>query len=160
MSFSDSNLHTEHFYPKYDYSDYEDIEQDLPDIFGRSKLRNSGLAHRLHPSLRGDDDADSDSYRYGFNAGSGSNSSTPSPTPAESPSSIEIGVGGGLSSYKPSMLSPFDNFHSPGFSGSLDIDSPIEETESEGTSKNTEQVDENSTDYYSSLNADTAALLW
>ena len=160
MSFSDSNLHTEHFYPKYDYSDYEDIEQDLPDIFGRNKLRNSGLAHRLHPSLTGEEDTDG--YRYGFNAGSGSNSSTPSPTPAESPSSIavDIGRGGGLSSYKPSMLSPFDHLHTPGFTGSLDIDSPIEETESEETSKDTEKGDGNSSDYYSSLNADTAALLW
>lgn len=162
MSFSDSNLHTEHFYPKYDYSDYEDIEQELPDIFGRSKLRNSGLAHRLHPSLMGEEDTDSDSYRYGFNAGSESNSSTPSPTAAESPSSIGVDTGGGrgLSDYKPSMLSPFDNFHTPGFSGSLELDSPTEETESEGTGRDTEKVDGNSTDYYSSLNADTAALLW
>ena len=111
----------------------------------------------------GEEGTDSDSYRYGFNADSGSNSSTPSPTAAGSPSSIGVDSGGGrgLSDYKPSMLSPFDNFHAPGFSGSLDLDSPTEENDSEGTNRDTEEkVDGNSTDYYSSLNADTAALLW
>ena len=162
MSFSDSNLHTEHFYPKYDYSDYEDIEQELPDIFGRGKLRNAGLAHRLHPSLREDNDTDSDSYRYGFNPGAGSNSSTPSPTATDSSSSTGVGGGneGGFSNYKPSILASFDSFNAPGFTGSPIINSPIKEAESDETSTDTEQVDGNSMDYYSSLNADTAALLW
>lgn len=156
-------MHTEHFYPKYDYSDYEDIEQELPDIFGRNKLRNAGLAHRLHPSLRTDSESQSDSYRYGF---SGSNSSSPSPISTDSPSSnggFGAGGGGGLSSYKPSSLSPFDSlasFSSPGHSTPLSIGSPIKEVEFEEASTDTEQTDDNSTDYYSSLNADTAALLW
>ena len=161
VSFSDSNLEIEHFYPKYDYSDYEDIEQERPDIFGRSKLRNSGLSHRLHPSLRMDNDTNSDSYRYGggFNSSpGGSNTSSPSP-PATTETPITNGVlgGGGLSSYTPSMLSPFDNLSS--FTASP-IASPIKEEEA-SSSMEVEQVDGNSADdYYSSLNADTAALLW
>ena len=52
------------------------------------------------------------------------------------------------------MLSPFDAFTaSP-------ISSPIKEEET-SSSTEVEQVDGNSEDdYYSSLNADTAALLW
>ena len=156
VSFSDSNLHTEHFYPKYDYSDYEDIEQELPDIFGRGKLRNSGLSHRLHPSLRVDNDVDSDAYRYGFNSNSSNNLSSPPPSSSDLPSN---GVEGGLSSYKPSMLSPFDSlasFNSPGYS--TPPTTPIKEDPREDISN--EQIEDNSTDYYSSLNADTAALLW
>ena len=157
VSFSDSNLEIEHFYPKYDYSDYEDIEQELPDIFGRSKLRNAGLSHRLHPSLRTDNDTNSDTYRYGggFNSSSSNPASSPSPPAApESHATNGILSGGGLSSYTPSMLSPFDAFTaSP-------ISSPIKEEET-SSSTEVEQVDGNSEDdYYSSLNADTAALLW
>ena len=164
VSFSDSNLETEHYYPKYDYSDYEDIEQERPDIFGRSKLRNAGLSHRLHPSLRTDNDSNSDDYRYGgkFNSSSGSSNPASSPSPSstaapEVPSTNGIFGGGGLSSYTPSMLSPFDAF------SASPISSPIkeEETETKDSSTEVEQVDGNSADdYYSSLNADTAALLW
>ena len=170
VSFSDSSLHTEHFYPKYDYSDYDEIEQELPDIFGRGKLRtiNAGLSHRLHPSLRTDNEPDSDSYRYGFNSSTGSNPSSPSPHStsnlADSPSSVGVGLGGGgggLSSYKPSMLSSFDSlgsFSSPVHSPPV-IASPITEDVSAEADAESEQVD-SATDYYSTLNADTAALLW
>ena len=153
-------METEHFYPKYDYSDYEDIEQELPDIFGRSKLRNAGLSHRLHPSLRTDNDTSSDSYRYGggFNSNSSSGNPTSSPSPQaapESPATNGVLGGGGLSSYTPSMLSPFDAF------SASPISSPIKEEETTDGSTEVEQVDGNSADdYYSSLNADTAALLW
>jgi hypothetical protein len=61
----------------------------------------------------------------------------------------------GLSSYTPSMLSPFDAF------SASPISSPIKEEETTNGDTEIEQVDGNSADdYYSSLNADTAALLW
>ena len=169
VSFSDSSLHTEHFYPKYDYSDYDEIEQELPDIFGRGKLRNvnTGLSHRLHPSLRTDNDTNSDSYRYGFNSSAGGNPSSPSPSSStDSPSSVGLGGGGGLSSYKPSMLSSFDSLgtfshsmHSP----TPTLPSPIKEEASAEADADSDKVDgaeDDSTDFYSTLNADTAALLW
>ena len=53
------------------------------------------------------------------------------------------------------MLSPFDAF------SASPISSPIKEEETNSNSgTEVEQVDGNSDDYYSSLNADTAALLW
>ena len=167
VSFSDSSLHTEHFYPKYDYSDYDEIEQELPDIFGRGKLRNvnTGLSHRLHPSLRTDNDTNSDSYRYGFNSSAGGNPSSPSPSSStdHSPSSVGLGGGGGLSSYKPSMLSSFDSLGTFSHLPTPTLPSPIKEEASAEADADSDKVDgaeDDSTDFYSTLNADTAALLW
>ncbi len=55
VSWSDSQLTSEHVYPKYDYSDYEEVEQPSSSV----------LSHRLHPSLL--PPSDGDPYTAGFN---------------------------------------------------------------------------------------------
>ena len=45
VSWSGSNLVMEHTYPKYDYSDYDHLDQEEP------HPKNLGFSHHLHPSL-------------------------------------------------------------------------------------------------------------
>lgn len=121
----------EHFYPKYDYSDYDEIEHasDSP------STENSGLSHRLHPSLRPNE---SDPYGYGFN----SSKSPPSN------SSLSTFVPKALSSFSPQTVSGYSDRNQ--VVAANDTNRTIEEV----------PVDEETDDYYADLTSNTAALLW
>lgn len=123
---------SEHFYPKYDYSDYEDAEE-APTSSGPPSTANSGLSHRLHPSLRPNNE--SDPYAYGF----GSALSPRSP-PADN--SLSTFVPKALSSQ---IVSSYSDHH-------LEVatNGAIEEV----------AVEEETDDFYADLASNTAALLW
>lgn len=125
----------EHFYPKYDYSDYDEIEQD--DTSKPPSTKNSGLSHRLHPSLRPSNE--SDPYSYGF----GSTVSPRSPTHDNS-----------LSTFVPKALS--------GYSQSPEILSDRNHAVVNDNSRTLEEAtaEEEADDFYTDLTSNTAALLW
>ena len=68
MSFSDSQLTIQHSYPKYDYKDYDGVNNEGPE--------DGGLSQRIHPSLRRNDDFG----RYGSPSGNGLSGWTPALT--------------------------------------------------------------------------------
>ena len=133
VSWSDTQLTSEHFYPKYDYSDYDDIDQE--NSSGSSKNANSGLSHRLHPSLRPND---SDPYGYGF-------TSPASPRSATADNSLSTFVPKALSTYTPQILSSY--------SQEVDVNNST-------TGTLEEEVEDQTNDFYADLNSNTAALLW
>ncbi len=106
---------------------------------GSGPTGNSGLAQRLHPSLRKNDD--SDPYGYGF-----SSPVSPRSPPAEN--SLSTFVPKGLSSYSPQILSGYSDLSEEGANDqddrSLQEVIPEEETD----------------DFYADLASNTAALLW
>lgn len=141
VSWSDTNLVLEHYYPKYDYSDYEEVERDVnSDTSNLASTENSGLSHRLHPSLR--PSTDSDPYSYGFSSGVSSRS------PA-SDNSLSTFVPKALSAYSqsPQILSSYSDRNQV---AANDISRPLEEVTPE------EETD----DFYADLTSNTAALLW
>ena len=138
VSWSDTHLVMEHFYPKYDYSDYEEAEKDVAS--NPASTENSGLSHRLHPSLRPSNA--SDPYAYGF-------SSTGSP---RSPSSDNS-----LSTFVPKALSAYSQ--APQISSSY---SDRNQVAADDNSRRLEEVmpEEETDDFYADLTSNTAALLW
>ena len=166
MAFSDTELITEHQYPKYDYSDYENIQEDNVSAgfsfsFWKSKVEveeddeQSGLSHRLHPSLRSPE-PDPDTYRYSPSRDSVSPVSSPPPPAAASSSSS-------LHNYKPSILSSYGDSLQQSYTTAMENGTEYEEEEQE------EEVDSGGlvategpslSNFYASLSSDTAAMLW
>lgn len=123
VSFSDSQLTVEHTYPKYDYSDYDGVNSE-----GET---DSGLAQKIHPSLRHGDDFG----RYG------------------SPSGSLSGWTPSLTGYGDLLLQQLSgNFNSPPTSPVKKSSSPQKTSDSSS--------DDQANDFYANLNSDTAALLW
>jgi hypothetical protein len=137
VSWSDTHLVLEHYYPKYDYSDYDDIEQE--NAVKSSSTENSGLSHRLHPSLRNNNE--SDPYGYGFNP-------VVSPRSHTSENSLSTFVPKALSSYSQSPQV------SPTYSDRDQVVSTNNSTLEEVT------PEEENDDFYADLTSNTAALLW
>ena len=145
MSFSDSSLTEEHFYPKYSYHDYDEVnESEEANSLSTDGGSNSGLSQRLHPSLRPINETDSDMYRY-----------SPSKT-------------GSLGQYTPSIMGSYNyndmlqNLNSLSTQGSKES-SPPKNPEPEPIPEEPEYsspVNDVANDFYSHLSADTGALLW
>ena len=151
VSFSDSQLTIEHFYPKYTYHDYDDINSDEDNVSNpgitHSTTVNSGLSHKLHPSLRSTNENDSDVYRY-----------SPSKASPMKPSSHSS-----LGAYTPSILSGYNgmlqnHISGSGYNSTSPVKSPVKAPEEPDYSS--PGIDDRAADFYSHLNTDTAALLW
>lgn len=133
VSWSDTQLTSEHCYPKYDYSDYDDIDQERS---SRNSINvNSGLSHRLHPSLRPNE---SDPYGYGF-------TSPASPRSTTADNSLSTFVPKALSTYSPQILSSYLQ--------EVGVHNGATETLEE-------ELEDQTNDFYADLNSNTAALLW
>ena len=167
MAFSETDLTVEHYYPKYDYSDYEEIQEGeisatISFSFWKSKEaveaaeaeEESGLAQRLHPSLRSPE-PDPDTYRYSPSRDSTSSSSS-------SPSSSRT-----LHNYKPSILasygegedtSSFQQSYSKAMENGMTDDS--DQTDGDGESHLMPAEGSSLSNFYASLSSDTAAMLW
>ena len=167
MSFSDSQLVLEHVYPKYDYSDYEEIDHDKEDrgwseTDGGNANENSGLSHKLHPSLRPTDTNSADPYGYSSPSPPKTASyryNSPSPTNKHNLSDSD------LQHYTPSILSSYGDALQKHFSG--DTSSPLHNGLRENASPTAESSDdvmpateEQTSDFYATLNSDAAAMLW
>lgn len=160
VAFSETDLTVEHYYPKYDYSDYEDIQEDnvttsssfsfwkSKEIVEAASDDESGLSQRLHPSLRSPE-PDPDTYRY-----SPSRDSTPVVT--SSPT---------LQNYKPSILSSYGDSLQQTYTDAMENGATEEET-----SNSFDEIDSGGhimpaegsslSNFYASLSSDTAAMLW
>ena len=167
MAFSETDLTVEHYYPKYDYSDYEEIQEGeisatISFSFWKSKEaveaaeaeEESGLAQRLHPSLRSPE-TDPDTYRYSPSRDSTSSSTT-------SPSSSQT-----LHNYKPSILSSygeegntssFQQSYSKAMENGMTDDSDQNDGDNESHLMPAEGP--SLSNFYASLSSDTAAMLW
>ena len=163
----------EHYYPKYDYSDYEDIQDNEVSTgfsfsFWKSKIaveavdseEQNGLSQRLHPSLLSPE-PDPDTYRY-------SPSRDPAPTSPPPRDHTSPSTSTTLHNYKPSILSSYgqdggDSLQQT-YSRAMENGTVEEEREerdggggggylmpAEGTSVS---------NFYASLSSDTAAMLW
>jgi len=136
VSWSDTNLTEEHFYPKYSYEDYDDINSDKEDN------SDNELSQPIHPSMRATNETDSDMYRY-------------SPGRASS-----------LGSYTPSIMSNFNSnmaSHLSGFSpraANSTAKKPPTPVQEEPVYNNNANNNDPANDFYSNLTTDTAALLW
>ena len=166
VSFSDSDLEMQHVYPKYDYSDYEDIDHDKEEVGwsetdGGETNENSGLAHKLHPSLRPTETNSTDFYGY----------SSPSPTKPDSyryssPSSSNkhSPLDNDLHHYTPSALSGYGDELQRHLSGNLSSPVHSGREDASPTSDVSEDImpatEEQTSDFYATLNSDTAAMLW
>lgn len=139
VSWSDTQLVSEHFYPKYDYSDYEEIEEEQTQVTTSSK-GNSGLSHRVHPSLRQSGDADP--YGYEF--------TSTSPRSQTSDSSLSSFVPKSLSAYSPSGYTAPESSPKANGNHELEVDGAQEP----------QQTEQQTDDYYADLTSNTAALLW
>lgn len=135
VSWSDTNLVSEHYYPKYDYSDYEEIEQE-----NHNSSEDVGFSHKLHPSLR-PVNTQSDPYKNYTNF---------STAPMNG-----MGSEGSLSTFTPSSLSSYAPRILAGYS---DINTTDTE---DSTPANTGAIPEEQTeDFYADVTSNTAALLW
>ncbi len=147
VSWSDTQLVSEHFYPKYDYSDYDDVERE-EDNKNRFKAalskENSGLSHRLHPSLRRNNDTDG--YGYG-----GFSPTSPPPRITAPESSLSSFVPKTLAGHSPQMFSGYSDTHTEA------EDSRGQEN---GLPDTLESGQEQSDAFYADLTSNTAALLW
>lgn len=114
------------------------MEKESKENSIHSSNENSGLSHRLHPSLRRN--SDTDPYAYGF-------TSPKSPTPDNSLSSF---VPKTLSSYSPQLLADYST-PQPVLNGGV-----VHGT----TALPLDKVDEQMEDFYVDLTSNTAALLW
>ena len=132
VSWSDSLLTSEHIYPKYDYSDYDELEEEPGDNHRPEK--KSEFSHRLHPSLL--PPSDGDPYAAGFSP----------------PGYLQ---GNSLSSFVPSSLSP------PALEDSYSSEFKFqqEDTSKRDSSTSTSGPVDYS-EYYSDQSSNTAALLW
>lgn len=176
VAFSETDLTVEHYYPKYDYGDYEDIQDNevttgFSFSFWKSKIaveatdsrEENGLSQRLHPSLRSPE-PDPDTYRYSPSRDATS-SSTSSPPPPDhtSPSTTTTT----LHNYKPSILSSYGLEERDSLQQSYST--AMENGMAEGER---EEADDGSggylmpaegpsvSNFYASLSSDTAAMLW
>lgn len=160
VAFSETDLTVEHYYPKYDYSDYEDIQEDnvttsfsfsfwkSKEIVETASDDESGLSQRLHPSLRSPE-PDPDTYRYSPSRDSTSGVTSP-PT---------------LQTYKPSILSGYGSSLQQTYTEAMENGTPEEES-----SNSFEETDSSGhimpaegsslSNFYASLSSDTAAMLW
>ena len=168
MSFSDSELCVAHVYPKYDYSDYEDIDHDREEVGwsetdGRETNENSGLSHKLHPSLRPTETNTADLYGY----------SSPSPTKPDSyryssPSSNSpnqhSSFDNDLHHYTPSALSGYGDALQRHLSGNLSSPVHSGREDASPTSDVSDDIvpatEDQTSDFYATLNSDAAAMLW
>lgn len=139
VSWSETHFVSEHFYPKYDYSDYDDIEQENEELDSPATTpmakKNLGLSHRVHPSLRPTNTSD-DPYSYSFTSPTSPRSTAPN-------SSLSSFVPKTISSYTPQYTA---EDHSPMTNGG----SPVSH----------EPLEQNTDDFYADLTSNTAALLW
>ncbi|XP_011402665.1 PREDICTED: titin-like [Amphimedon queenslandica] len=134
ISWSDSNL--SHYYPKYDYSDYDDIEQDPPikevaeevDTPVSPSSPEPAIATPIHPWLA-------------------ETKSSPSPSSVPSYSSNGLGSVGSFMSMYTLNASSFPSYSPP----SKEPETKEEVQEETETSK---------ADIYANLDSDTAALLF
>jgi len=124
---------SEHFYPKYDYADYDDMEEE-----DRTASDNSGLSHPVHPSLQAVNETDR--YENGFNS---------TPWNQSFDSSLSSFVPKTLSSYGTNLLADSYTEPEPEPAGGA-----IEESEAQ------QQVDGQADDYYGDVGSGTPALLW
>lgn len=136
VSWSETHFVLEHTYPKYDYSDYEEIQQETNgDCATVSSGENLGLSHRVHPSLRPANETDP--YSYGFT----------SPTPTKN-----TAAGSSLGSFVPKTLSSYTPQFTPL------SNSPMAEQIAE---EPLDQPEQQADDFYGAdLTSNTAALLW
>ncbi len=145
VSFSDSALTEEHFYPKYIYDDYDMVNSDNDGTDSGSKMstENSGISQRIHPSLLPSNEND----RY-------------------SPSKIPQMKSGALGQYTPSMTGNYNDMmqsHLSGFGAYENRKtSPAKQkqVQEEPMYNGGPVSDDRANDFYSALNSDTAALLW
>ncbi len=147
VSWSDSQLVSEHFYPKYDYSDYDDIEREQENknkFMTALAKENSGLSHRLHPSLRRNNDTDA----YGYGGFSPTSTSPRTTTPDNSLSSF---VPKTLSGHSLQMLSGYTDINPQTGGNNEEVNESPQELET---------VQEQTDDFYADLTSNTAALLW
>ena len=134
VSWSDTQIAKEHVYPKYDYSDYESIDQEPPpqsdQVDGNSP--DGELATPLHPWL---------------------SSSTPMSPPPPTTESIH--------SYSPSNLGTVGSFMSM---YTLTLPSNNSKKTKTSANKNNQSKEteepESAADVYANLDSDTAALLF
>jgi hypothetical protein len=169
VAFSETDLTVEHYYPKYDYSDYDDTQNDevttgFSFSFWKSKEQveatdgsdeQNGLSQRLHPSLRSPE-SDPDNYRY-------SPSAQPGHTPPKASSSSSVKTTTiTLSNYTPSILSSYGG-------GGDGLQQSYTKAMDNGTREEEEEVVDGSghlmpadglPNFYASLSSDTAAMLW
>lgn len=133
VSWSETQFVSEHSYPKYDYSDYDTIEQEeTNEDPPTTSNKNLGLSHRVHPSLR-----PNDPYSYNF---SGSPRSQPSD--------------GSLSTFMPKGLSSYTPHYTA-------VDhSPMENGDSQVSQEPLDQPEQHTDTFYADLTSNTAALLW
>ena len=147
VSWSDSQLVSEHYYPKYDYSDYDDLEREEENK-NRFKAalakENSGLSHRLHPSLLRRT-SDTDDYGYGFSP------TSPPPRSTTPESSLSSFVPKTLAGHSPQMFSSYSDTHT---------EAEDNKGQENGLPDTLESVQEQSDDFYADLASNTAALLW
>lgn len=162
VAFSETDLTVEHYYPKYDYSDYEEIQNDHVTTsssfsFWKSKEEveadeQSGLSQRVHPSLRSPE-PDPDTYRY-------------SPSPSRD-SASPVNPPPTLQNYKPSILSSYGNSLQQSYTEAMENGSLEEEEEISGSFEETDNgrhlmpaEGSSLSNFYASLSSDTAAMLW
>ena len=135
VSFSDSALTEEHFYPKYIYQDYDEVNEESEGTDnGSNSNNNSGLSQRIHPSLLSSNETD----RY-------------------SPSKISPMKPSSLGQYTPSIMSNYSDMMTTSYSYNSNKSTPSKE---EKPMYNGGPVNDSANDFYSGLNTDTAALLW
>ena len=149
VSWSDTQLVSEYFYPKYDYSDYEDIEREEANknqFMAALAKENSGLSHRLHPSLLQRKN-DTDSYGYGSY-----NSTSPPARTTPSENSFSSFVPKALSGHSPQLFS--------GYADPIPEVRSTEKAEENGLLEELDSVPEQTDDFYADLATNTAALLW
>lgn len=138
----------EHIYPKYDYSDYDEMEdtndEDEEEAGEDTDRSNSGLSQRLHPFLRVGD-TDSDLQRYS------------SPPVAQSFHSYKPGL---LSSYSSSVGSLEEHMNASLSAAPLTNErrGSIDSDESNSELSRPPSADLN--DFYAAMKADRAAILW
>ena len=131
VSFSDTDLVSEHYYPKYDYSDYDDINAFR---LGFGREETDAVSQPVHPWL--------------------ANSLPKSPAPKQS-------TANSLSSFASSAYSNFGDLSSFVTAYAINKGSSVSsknDSDKSLPSKNDEQ--QSTPDFYANLNTDTAALIW
>ena len=178
VAFSETDLTVEHYYPKYDYSDYEEIQNDEVSTgfsfsFWKSKIEveatdadeQNGLSQRLHPSLRSPE-SDPDNYRYSPSRDSAPAGQTPPLSGSSSPAVKTTTLT--LHNYKPTILSSYgeklgEESLQQSYSRAME-NGEMEEGEREGedTPDGGDHLmpGDGVPNFYASLSSDTAAMLW
>ena len=163
VAFSEDDLAIEHYYPKYDYSDYEDIQNDevttgFSFSFWKSKIEvdgadeQNGLSQRLHPSLRSPE-TDPDSYRYSPSR----DATKPGHTPSKPSSSVTTTIT--LHNYKPSILSSYNEGAGMGV-GDTTLQQNYTTAMENGLTDEGGEGEDYIDDGSQLMSADAAAMLW